>query len=276
MKRITSELEGLLLYLERRIGTLQHPEGNTHDLWRTNRNSPILLSLFRKVFFNILEKIYSTRYLVKLHQMLVATTGSTDRQNVNPLREPDPNLDILKKCPQLFCRQQILTSGPDFVFLHLTNMQQRIAMAMMTRTNTTAAAFPPSFGKGVIMGGSEESSTILLGNPGAGTAGTGVKARQTLLCSFTVGVRPTGQEQTVLPPSNVDVKVSGQAQVAVNELEEEMIYNLQCMQCTKNSSKPIKHLVIKQIWEQPRPVHGEGNRSTGWVGEVVILSGGEF
>ena len=102
-----------------------------------------------------------------------------------------------------------------------------------------------------------------------------MKARQTLLCSFTVGVRPTGQEQTVLPPSNVDVKVSGQAQVAVNELEEEMIYNLP-LQCIKNSSKAIHHLVIKQIWEQPRPVHGEGNRSTGWVDEVVILSGGEF
>ena len=106
MKRITSELEGLRLYLERRIGTLQHPEGNTHDLWRTNRNSPILLSLlFRKVFFNILEKIYWTPYLVKLHQMFVATTGSTDRQNVNPLREPDPNLDILKKYPQLFLKK---------------------------------------------------------------------------------------------------------------------------------------------------------------------------
>ena len=43
----------------------------------------------------------------------------------------------------------------------------------------------------------------------------------------------------------------------------------------EEASKPIQQqqdLVIKQMWEQPRPVHGEGKRSTGWVGEVVSLS----
>ena len=94
-------------------------------------------------------------------------------------------------------------------------------MAAMTRTITTAAAFPPS----------SVGSVSLTSGPSCrrrvGTAGTAVKevsvvgGRQIFLLSFTVGVRPLGQEQTTFPSFNLDSKVSGQTQVAVTELEEE-------------------------------------------------------
>ena len=56
-----------------------------------------------------------------------------------------------------------------------------------------------------------------------GTAVTLVKGlggKQTFWRFFTAGDRPLGQEQTVLPFFKEDVKVSGQAHVAVNGLEE--------------------------------------------------------
>ena len=94
-------------------------------------------------------------------------------------------------------------------------------MEMTIRTKiTTAAALPPlSRGTGVTVGGSEE---ILLGCPEfhvLGTAGTGVKTVQTCLLSFTVGICPAGQEQTVLSSFKIALKVSGQTQEAVDGLK---------------------------------------------------------
>jgi len=113
-------------------------------------------------------------------------------------------------------------SEPDLVFLHLMNMQQSTAMAMMMRTITTAAALPPSLtdGDGTTMGSVE---TVFTGPAveamgTAATEGRMVGGRQTCLPSFRVGMRPLGHEQTVLPSLNVEVKVSGQAHVAVTGL----------------------------------------------------------
>jgi len=117
-------------------------------------------------------------------------------------------------------------SEPDLVFLHLMNMQQSMAKAMIMRTITTAAALPPSLagGEGTTIGSVEMVFTgpavETMGSP-LGTAameGRMVGGRQTCLPSFKVGMRPLGHEQTVLPSFNVDVKVSGQAHVAVTGL----------------------------------------------------------
>lgn len=95
-------------------------------------------------------------------------------------------------------------------------------MTMISRTITTAAALPPSLegGEGTTVGPLE----IVFTGPAvermetAATEGSMVGGRQTLLPPFKVGMRPVGQEQMFLPCFNVDVKVSGQAHVAVTGL----------------------------------------------------------
>ena len=152
----------------------------------------------------------------------------------------------------MFCTLQILTSGPDFVLLHLMKTQQRMAMAAMTRTITTAAVFPPS---SVSWVGSTSGPSC---RRRVGTAGTAVKegsvagGRQIFFWSFTVGVRPPGQEQTVFPSFNVDLKVSGHTQVAVNELQEENdLYSrhLPCIfKAFKNFTNSIKQQEHLRQW----------------------------
>ena len=180
--------------------------------------------------------------LVKLYQVLIAVAISPNRQNVHPLREPDTNLDFEQMT--LICTCHILTSGPDLVFLHLTKMQQRTqTMATKTRTTTTAAVFPPSS-----VGSEGSTSGPSCRGLGKMPVGTAVKevsvigGRQIFFWFFKVGERPLGQEQTVFPSFNVDLKVSGQAQMAVAGLgEENYIGNLVFLQCVKNCRTPIKH-----------------------------------
>ena len=115
-------------------------------------------------------------------------------------------------------------------------------MAAMTRTITTAAAFPPS----------SEGSVSLTSGPSCrrrvGTAvkeGSVVGGRQIFLLSFTVGARPLGQEQTTFPSFNLDSKVSGQTQVAVTELEEENYMQKESLKNCSNSKTPCDQADVR-------------------------------